>query len=281
MGIAPAHAKRGVPCGDASMKPVRAVLAAVVLPLGLSGAALAADGDEPARMARWDQVAALIFGDRPVGSAEGLLEIEAPKRAMDAALVPVTLRMTNPEGLRELHLVIDENPVPYAAGIRFGPAGDPRELALRVRIDGYTNVHAVAEMEDGRLLATRAFVKGSGGCSAPVGASREEAMADMGLMRLRADPETDLATLMIRHPNFNGMQMDLATRGYTPARFLDDIAVTQGGETVFEMTADISLSTDPVIGFVYDPEGGPIEVTAVDTDGATWRQAFEVPAAIN
>jgi sulfur-oxidizing protein SoxY len=244
-------------------------------------AAAPAAADDAAREERWTEIAAALFGEREIAPGDGIVVIEAPKRAEDAALVPITLRIEEPAGLKVVHLVIDENPVPYAAGVRFGPAGDPRELSLRVRIDSYTNVHAVAEMEDGRLYASAAFVKASGGCSAPVGASTEVAEEDMGRMKVRFGPEAGQGALMIRHPNFSGMQQDPATGGYTPARYLNKIRVMQGGRTVFEMTGDISLSSDPVIGFRYDPAApGELAVVAADTDGARWEGAF-TPAAMN
>ncbi|HTZ69680.1 MAG TPA: quinoprotein dehydrogenase-associated SoxYZ-like carrier, partial [Acetobacteraceae bacterium] len=47
--------------------------------------------DDAARAARWHDLAKLIFdGRQPVDQA-GWLTIDAPVRAMDAALVPVTI----------------------------------------------------------------------------------------------------------------------------------------------------------------------------------------------
>jgi sulfur-oxidizing protein SoxY len=269
---APARRPKEVP-----LKPL-----ALVLALMFAAGPLAAAGpEEPWRAERWADISAALFGDRSIEPGEGVIAIEAPARAQDAAQVPITLRVGDAAGLKEVHLVIDANPVPYAAGLRFGPAGDPSETTLRVRIDGYTHVHAVAEMEDGRLFATSAFVKGAGGCSAPVGATVAEALQDIGRMKMRFGPDAGQATLMIRHPNFNGLQKDLATGGYTPARYLSDIRVSQGDRTVLEVTGDISLSTDPVIGFRYDATGaGDLVVSATDTDDARWQGAF-TPAAMN
>ncbi len=84
---------------------------------------------------------------------------------------------------------------------------------------------------------------------------------------------------MIRHPNFNGMQMDQLTRMYTPARYVDAIDVTYEGQQVFHLVGDISLSTDPVIGFSFVPAaGGTLQVVVRDTDGATFRHSFDLPA---
>jgi sulfur-oxidizing protein SoxY len=87
---------------------------------------------------------------------------------------------------------------------------------------------------------------------------------------------------MIRHPNFSGMQMNQVTRTYTPARYLDVIKVSHGDRTVFELSGDISLSTDPVIGFSYDPTGdAPLLVQATDSDGSRWQESFTPPMETN
>jgi sulfur-oxidizing protein SoxY len=238
----------------------------------------AADGQDPERQAHWEDLSQSIFGDRPILAGEGVIEIEAPARALDAALVPITLKVARKEGIKAVHLVIDENPSPYAASATFGPAGDPSELRLRVRINGYTNVHAVAEMVDGTLYQNSVFVKASGGCSAPIDVSDEEAMQGMGQMKMKVDAaDPGRAVLMIRHPNFSGMQMNQLTRNYTPARFLDQIKISNGGRTVLDLAGDISMSTDPVIGFAYDRSGpGPLNVEATDNEGGRWAKSFPV-----
>ena len=127
-----------------------------------------------------------------------------------------------------------------------------------MRVNTYTDVHAVAEMADARCDEATKFVKASGGCSAPMGMSDEEAMKGMGDMRLKvagdvaANKPVD-ATLMIRHPNFNGMQMNQVTRDYTPARYIQNIAVTYDDKQVFKLDTDISLASNPVISFDFIP----------------------------
>jgi sulfur-oxidizing protein SoxY len=251
--------------------------------------ALAAD-DAPmdaGRAARWKAIAAQIFGDRKIEPTETLIRLDVPKRAEDASLVPVTLTMPEKDKIKSVYLVIDDNPSPLAAHVAFGPAADPGSLQLRVRIDTYTNVHAVAETRDGRLYETVAFVKASGGCSAPAGASDEEALAGMGEMRMKfardAVPGKPVAaTLMVRHPNFNGMQMNQVTRHYTAPRYIDKLSVSYGNSKVFDLETDISLSTNPVITFSFVPDGkGQLEAVASDTVNGRWRQTFEAPAATN
>jgi sulfur-oxidizing protein SoxY len=263
----------------------------VALGLALLCAAPASAGmeaaNDPERVSRWKAISEQIFGDRRIEPPGALIKLDAPQRAEDPALVPVTLMMAERDKISSVYLVIDDNPSPLAAHITFGPAADPGSMQLRVRVDTYTNVHAVAETRDGRLFGTVAFVKASGGCSAPAGATDEEAMAGMGEMRLRfaqgADPGKPMqATLMIRHPNFNGMQMNQLTRNYTPARFIDKVSVSYGESKIFDLVTDISLSTNPVIAFSFLPNGkGPIKVVASDSNGGRWEQTFDTPATTN
>jgi sulfur-oxidizing protein SoxY len=276
-----------------AMKICRVALGLALFGAAPASAALGADpagmdaANDPERASRWKAISEQIFGDRRIEPAGALIKLDAPQRADDAALVPVTLRMAEKDKIRSVYLVIDDNPSPLAAHVTFGPAADPGSMQLRVRIDTYTNVHAVAETADGRLYGTVAFVKASGGCSAPAGATDEEAMAGMGEMRMRFAPGTDpgrpmRATLMIRHPNFNGMQMNQVTRNYTPARYIDKVSVSRGESKVIDLVTDISLSTNPVIAFSFLPDGkGAIKVVASDSNGGRWEQSFDAPATIN
>ncbi len=95
--------------------------------------AAGASDTEQERNARWQEIAKSIFGDKTIESTDTLVKIEAPKRAEDAALVPITLSMPDRDKIKSVSLIIDDNPAPYAAKFEFGPAADTRELKLRVR----------------------------------------------------------------------------------------------------------------------------------------------------
>jgi sulfur-oxidizing protein SoxY len=262
---------------------------AVAIVAALFSAALApghgvAASDQAQRAERWRELQAGVFGARPVQATDRLIVLEAPDRAIDAAFVPITLTMPEKDKVAAVYLFIDDNPSPYAAHVAFGPAADPAQIRFRVRVDSYTDIHAVVETKDGALYQTSKFIKAAGGCSAPPGVTVEEARKGMGEMslkfagNLRQSAPVD-ATLTIRHPNFNGMQMDQATRGYTPARFIREVDVSSGGQSIFKMKADISLSSDPVISFRFMPQAAPVEVSAVDSQEGRWTQSFDTAAA--
>lgn len=253
---------------------------ALALALGLlAGPAAAADNPlQPSPT--WDDMRSAVLGTdaEPVIDA-AILDLDAPMRADNPALVPI--RITQPPGaprIAKLALVIDENPAPVAGEFTFGPATGPLDFEVRVRVDAYSDVRAIATLEDGRQVMAGRFVKASGGCAAPAGGGAK-AREGMGEMRWRTEPDGDRAmgTLMIRHPNFSGLQRDQLTLLNIPAEFVQTIELRQGDETLMTMDGGISISENPVFRLGYRPGGGEITVHAEDTDGRVFDQSF--PAA--
>jgi sulfur-oxidizing protein SoxY len=250
----------------------------------------AAQGDEggaATRASRWQALQKALFPGRSLQDGPGIVKLDAPPRALDAALVPISIDLSAVKPIKGVYVVIDDNPSPLAAHFTFGPKADPHTLKLRVRVDQYTNMHAVAETQDGHLFVATRFVKASGGCSAPAGADDAAALADIGRMKLHligdfAAGKPEQAVLMVRHPNFNGMQMNQITRYYTPARFIRTIDATYEGGSIFHLDSDISMSTDPVITFGFVPQGkGQLKVVVRDSKEATFDHSFDVPGNSN
>jgi sulfur-oxidizing protein SoxY len=249
-----------------------------------------AERTEEQRMARWADLRHAIFGDRAVEDAGDLVDIDAPARAEDAAIVPIAIRVAEtlaPE-IRGLYLVIDDNPSPLAAHFVLGPVADPREIATRVRIDDYTYLHAVAETADGRLYATARFIKAAGGCSAPAGKDQALALERLGKMKLtlaeRSRPdEPAKVKLLISHPNNSGLQIDQVTRNYIPADFIQTLDISYDGRTVFRLESDIAISEDPSFEFSLRPSDpaapGVIKAEVVDSNQRHFSQSWPVPAA--
>src|SRR5437764_8969185 len=137
----------------------------------------------------WPGLVQDIFNNRPMNDGADVIAIEMPYRAEDAAIVPVTLRTKLSAGdsrrVLTITLVIDQNPAPMAAKFELGPDANVSEISTRVRVNNYTDVHAVAELSDGQLYMTNTFVKPSGGCSAPAAKNADEAKGRLGQMRYR------------------------------------------------------------------------------------------------
>ncbi len=156
-------------------------------------------------------------------------------------------------------------------------------------MNAYSNVRAIAEMNDGSLYMAVKFVKASGGCSAPALKDQDATMAAMGKMKLRQftpkpgaadEPALDAVRqvqLMIRHPQYSGFQMDPMSRLFIPPHYVSDIEVKQGGQTLLTVEGAISLSEDPSIHFSYLPEGpGEIDVEVRDTEGNVFTRSWPV-----
>ena len=235
--------------------------------------------------ATWASLANEIFKGRPLADGTGLVEIEMPARAEDAAIVPVTMRATLPFGdarrLKALTLVIDENPAPVAAIFRFGEKAGVSAISTRVRVDSYSNVHVIAELSDDKLYVVKTYVKASGGCSAPAAKNTDETVASLGQMRFRvfgADAAASApreAQVMIRHPNNSGLQRDQVSLLYIPAHFVEELRVWHGEALLLSMEAGISISENPNFRFTYLPNGATtFKVEAKDTQGKVFRREW-------
>jgi sulfur-oxidizing protein SoxY len=266
--------------------PRRGLLTALAIgALGTNAAGQARKQDDP-----WPALATQIFNDRIIRDGTQVLAIDAPYRAEDAAVVPVgirsLLREDDTRGIKSIALVIDENPSPLAAVFTFGATGGVRSLSTRVRVESYTNFHAVAELSDGQLYGAVRFVKAAGGCSAP--AAKEDANAiPAGTMRFRqfadasdGDPARREVEFMVRHPNYSGMQMNQLTRLYVPARFVKSIRIWQGQDLLMAIESGISIAENPEYRFDYRPSGAAgFKADVEDSDGNSYHKEWAATAA--
>jgi sulfur-oxidizing protein SoxY len=246
--------------------------------------AASTDGYDP-----WPGLVQDIFSNRSMNDGSDVIAIEMPSRAEDAAIVPVTLRTklapTDSRRVLAITLVVDQNPSPMAAKFELGPDAHVSEISTRVRVNNYTDVHAVAELSDGKLYMTKTFVKASGGCSAPAAKNADEAKNRLGQMKLRqfarsdqgsADRSRD-AQIMIGHPNNSGLQMDQVTQLYIPAFFINELRLWQEDSPVLAMEGGISISEDPNIRFTYVSNGAKhFRAEAKDTSGHVFRNEWKI-----
>ncbi len=222
---------------------------------------------------------------------DDLMTLDAPVQAFDAATVPFTVRQRDGTGIRitNLKIIVDENPMPLAAEFEFGKAMGDVTFESRVRYDVYSNIRAVARVEDGRTFMVGRFVQAAGGCSAAVSRDPVAALASMGQMKLRQFDTSGgtmsreisggrrEAQLMIRHPNFTGLQVRTGTLEHIDARYLDLIEVTLGDEMLFTMRGGFSISENPAFRFSYTDNGAEtMTVRAVDTEGGEFTRTFSL-----
>jgi sulfur-oxidizing protein SoxY len=226
----------------------------------------------------WPTLKQQAFGDRPIQAEDGAVVLELPATAEDAALVPLTVRVPPhvKQGLKTLTLFIDKNPDPKIATLTFGPAagkGGERSFSTRVRIEDFSHVRAVLETEDGTLHMASKFIAAAGGCAAMAAKDPEAETVDLGKTLVKvvppALPQSPIwaAQVMIKHPNANGMQLDINTANFIPARYVKEMVVKRDGELVFKMDATFSISTNPNFRFTFGRgDQNSLDVSITDTD---------------
>ncbi|PAQ04902.1 quinoprotein dehydrogenase-associated SoxYZ-like carrier [Mesorhizobium temperatum] len=271
--------------------PLAAIFAAIILAVGtFFGSSGAANAQQTAASSDriWQDLKGDVFGDRAILIDTGVVRVEAPKRAQDAAIVPVDIYIDPakaPDGIKSVTLIIDVNPAPVAATFQIGKDAGVTHLSTRVRVNDYSYLRAIAETQGGELHMAQTFVKASGGCSAPAVKNQDEAMATMGQMKLRQFPPQETMTkaqelqLMIRHPNNSGLQRNPLTQYFIPAHFVQKLSISQADRPILSMEGGISISEDPNFRFDFTAHGtGDIQVEAIDTDGKVFRNQWPLEA---
>ena len=229
---------------------------------------------------------AAYFGERPIVQSDDVIELEAPERAEDSAVVPIRIKARIPQTderyIKTITLIIDMNPGQLAGRFHFTPKNGRADLGLRIRVNAYGPVRAIAETNDGKLFMSRRFVKASGGCSAAIGTDIEAAKRRLGKMKFKTDkpvlPGEPLAVqLRVSHPNLTGLQMDQVTRLYTTAHYLEKVTVSFEGQAVFSAETGFSLSENPSFRFYFVPDSaGELHAEVIDTEGLRFTGQYSV-----
>lgn len=261
-------------CGTVALSPMTA-------------AAVAADAPLASEVSVWSKVRGSLFQARAISeNAAEIVQLEAPNRAEDAATVPIAIRtklMQTPERyIQKLWLLVDNNPSPIAAVFELTPDSGRADIETRIRIEQYTDVRAVAELNDGSLYMSTRYVKASGGCSAPAGKDPKEALRNAGRIKFRVDGPVEagkpaVAQLAVSHPNASGLVLDQVTRLYEPAYYVRKINVSYAGRQVLTADVDFSISENPNFRFWFVPAGeGELHAEVVDTKDLSFDSRVQV-----
>ena len=258
----------------------------LVIAVFATGFAIHASANENAD--RWSELKSTYFGDREISTGDDVITMEAPSRAHDAATVPIVIKALDPDRpIKQVHLIVDKNPIPKAGLFKFSEEIDSWDsLETRIRINEYTDVRAIAELADGSLHMTSRFVKAAGGCSAPAMADLDAAMARAGRMQIllgtnnNGGTSSTEAVIKISHPNNSGMQFDQVSRNYIPAFFVQNITAELNGKTLIDVETNFSLSENPVVRFSFTPSlhsaqsATDMLVYAVDSKGNRYEKSL-------
>lgn len=226
------------------------------------------------------------FGDTPLTEGRSIIDMKTPYRSEDAAYTPVSITAGIPQTperyIKDIYVFVEKNPQPLAGIFHMTPASGRADLALRVRVDAYTNIRAVAVLNTGEHHLVTNFVKAQGGCSAPAASDFAKAMEHIGEMKFRAMEDNQHADLMIgqfllSHPNVTGMQKDQKTQLIRPEHYVKTIRLYEGDQLLMTAETGFSVSEDPSFRFFFRPSGaGEIRAEVEDSKGMHWKESFKI-----
>jgi sulfur-oxidizing protein SoxY len=275
-----------------SFVPILASLILAIASLALSGSARAETQPETmmGHGLSWDEdIKPWLFEDREILDGSAIVKLDVPTRPQDASLVPVTIEALLPQEpdryIKTLTLAVDHNPFVVAAVFHLSPENAIANVSTRIRLHQYSDVRAVAEMNDGTLYMVSHFVKAVGGCSAPALKNQEQTMAELGRLLLRQDPGQEAsprfseAKLNIRHPSYSGMQLHFDGSYYIPEHYVTRVEVRQGERLLVAIDGSVGLSEDPVFEFAFRPtEDGDLSVEVIDSKENRFAGTWPVEA---
>ncbi len=237
----------------------------------------------------WEQnIRSGAFQEREINKnqTDAVVEIKAPYRSEDPAIVPVSIHSKIPQTtdryIKKLHVYLDKNPLPLVGVFEFTPGSGKADLAMRIRVDSNTYFRVVTEMNNGDLLMSKTFIRSLGGCSEPLGASVDESLKRMGKMKMNILGEPvlgapNLMQLKISHPNITGLGASQRTGVKPPPFFLKELKITYDGKMVMQANLTFAISQDPGFRFFFVPEKeADMIVEAVDTKNNEFKSIHGV-----
>jgi sulfur-oxidizing protein SoxY len=238
----------------------------IALTFCIAASAFALGEQQEPSSSAWEFLRAKYYGDREMGMVdESFMSVEVPANTPDPSATPLTLHFAyiDQRRIKRVRVFADNNPSPLIATFDFTAAVPVTEINMRVRIDRFTSVRAIAELADGSVEMRSGWVKASGGCSAPPSAA---AGGTLGEIRLRPGPDGKSLQVNIRHPNNSGFQIDPVSGDAIEAHYISHIRLSASNEELLNVESGISLSENPSLRIVSDQVlPHPIAVDALDS----------------
>lgn len=217
----------------------------------------------------WGNLRTQYYGTRELAIADtAAFTLEAPSSTPDPTATALTVRFGGADigHIRQLRVFIDNNPSPVASTFNFAEGARVAEIGLRVRVDRWTSIRAIAETTDGQLQMRSTWVNAAGGCSAAPGPASGGAL---GEIRFHHTPDGRSLQIAIRHPNNSGFQIDPVSGNPIPPHYVSHIRFSSNGHPIMEVDAGISLSENPTLRIASDSAlPAPLSVEVTDSQDA-------------
>jgi sulfur-oxidizing protein SoxY len=205
---------------------------------------------------RFFKAAPVIFDDR--------VQVTAPENAENPLSVPVRISADGLDGVREILIIADLNPIQKILTVQ--PTRAAPGLSFRFKIEQSTPIRAAMRTGDGVWhLGGRWISAAGGGCTTPSGGSRGLWQGHLGEMNARLWPRAADATERLRlrvvHP------MDTGLASGIPAFYIDRLVVRDaGGKELAALDIFEPMAENPVISLDLRNRG-PVRIDAHDIQG--------------
>lgn len=242
---------------------MNAALRVLALVLLAPFAALAAKPVDPLRSPSWDaMVQRHLDGGRYV--FDDRVQVILPPSAEDPLSVPVEVRVEGLEGVQELRLIADLNPIPLI--LSYTPTRAEPFIAFRFKVEQSTPVRAAARTQDGVWHVGGAWLTASGGgCTAPSygtggGLWRDQLNQVSAGLWPRAD-DTSRLKLKIMHP------MDTGLASGIPVFYIESLQILDAqNRELASLKAYEPVSENPVLSLNLRHRG-PVRIVGRDIQG--------------
>lgn len=227
------------------------------------------------------------FKDREIVENGDIISLKAPYTAEDASVVPISIHTGIPQEtdryIKKLHIYVDKNPLPLIGLFEFTPQSGKADLAMRIRVDDFSYVRVIAELNTGELYMAKSFVRAKGACSAPPPASMDESAKLLGTMKMNTIGAIELGKpslmqLKIRHPNITGMApLRIGSRVIPPAHFVNELVIAYNDNLILRAQLTFGISMDPAFRFYFVPDKeGVLTIHGTDTKKNEFNSTHEV-----
>ena len=219
--------------------------------------------EDPLRSSQWETMYKLYMKGAPV-VFDQRVKVLAPKAAENSLEVPVMVDVKALDGVQEVLVFADFNPLPKV--LEFTPKGAEARIGFRIKLQQSSPIRAAARASDGTWHVGGMWVDAAGGgCTLPsVGSASPQWESRLGEIDAKLWAREDGSRRLrfsVMHP------MDTGLAPGIPAFYAETIELTDdNGELLASIRPYEPVSENPI--FTMDlPGNTPIIVSGRDNNG--------------
>lgn len=234
----------------------------------------AAPADDPLKSVMWTEMKEQFFGTALV-VFDDRVKVLVPRIVENQAQVPVTADARALDGVKQLVVFADLNPIQHVATLGVSKAAP--FIALRMKVEQATPVRAAALTTDGVWHVGSSFLDAAGGgCSAPAMARQDADWSEtVGHAQGKLYRELDgsvRARFRVRHPMDTGLARD-----NTPSYFIEKLDfLSDAGEQLATLELREPVSEDPTLTVLLrlPLQDAGLTILGRDNQGETYRSVI-------